>query len=115
VTPDQVLLGAIVAVVIIFIVVGAGRAVTRRRGSNEDEFGAGGVREVAIGERGVAKTELAPSGVVLAAGEDWTATSTDGARIEEGRPVRVVGQRGLTLIVAAEPAPPTVPSEAEER
>ena len=103
-TIDQVVLGAIVAGVVIFVVVGVARAASRRRGANEDAFGAGGVREVAIGERGVAKTALAPSGVVLAAGEEWTATSTDGARIEQGRPVRVVGQRGLTLIVAPERA-----------
>ena len=103
-TIDQVVLGAIVAGVVIFVVVGVARAASRRRGANEDAFGAGGVREVAIGERGVAKTALAPAGVVLAAGEEWTATSTDGARIEQGRPVRVVGQRGLTLIVAPEPA-----------
>lgn len=112
-TIDQVVLGAIVAGVVIFAVVGVFRAASRRRGANEDAFGAGGVREVALGELGVAKTALAPAGVVLAAGEEWTATSTDGARIEQGRPVRVVGQRGLTLIVAPEPVP-TAPAPAGE-
>ena len=42
-TSDQILPGAIVAVIVILIVVGVFRAATRRRGANEDEFGAGGV------------------------------------------------------------------------
>ena len=65
VTSDQILPGAIVAVIVILIVVGVFRAATRRRGANEDEFGAGGVSTVAVGTRGVATTDLAPSGVVL--------------------------------------------------
>jgi membrane-bound serine protease (ClpP class) len=103
VSVDQTVLAAIAAVVVIFIVVGIVRAASRRRAPSEDQFGAGGIREVAVGSPGVAKTDLRPSGVVLAAGEEWTATSADGASIEEGRRVRVVGQDGLTLIVSAEP------------
>jgi len=106
VSVDQTVLAAIAAVVVIFIVVGIARAASRRRAASEDQFGAGGIREVAVGSPGVAKTDLRPSGVVLAAGEDWTATSADGASIEEGRRVRVVGQDGLTLIVSAEPQVP---------
>src|SRR5262249_29594872 len=106
VTADQTVLGAIAVVVLILVVVGIVRAASRRRGPNEDEFGAGGVRVVAAGEAGVAQTDLAPAGVVVVAGEEGTATSTDGARIEQGRRVRVVSQDGLTLIVAAEPAAP---------
>ena len=102
--PDQVVAGAIIVVVVIFIVVGVGRAVSRRRGANEDDFGAGGRSQVPVGTLGVAKTDLAPSGVVLAAGEQWTANSASGTRIESGRRVRVVGQDGLTLIVDVEPA-----------
>jgi membrane-bound serine protease (ClpP class) len=104
VNTDQVLIGAIAAVVLILIAVGVGRAMVRRRGANEDDFGAGGKRQVPLGTRGVAKTALAPSGVVLAAGEQWTANSASGARIEPGQRVRVVGQDGLTLIVDVEPA-----------
>jgi membrane-bound ClpP family serine protease len=104
VNADQVVIGAIAAVVLILIVVGVGRAISRRRGANEDDFGAGGRRQVPLGTSGVAKTDLSPSGVVLAAGEQWTADSASGARIESGRRVRVVGQRGLTLIVDADPA-----------
>jgi membrane-bound ClpP family serine protease len=121
VTPEQVLVWAIAAGVVILIVVGIVRGVTRRRGANETAFGAGGVSHVAIGTTGVTKTALAPEGVVLAAGEQWTASSASGARIEAGQRVRVVGQRGLTLLVdagvvsatssgPAAPLPPTPPT-----
>ena len=101
---DQIVIGAIAAVVLILVVVGLGRAMSRRPGANEDDFGAGGRREVSLGTRGVAKTDLTPMGVVLAAGEEWTANSASGARIESGQRIRVVGQDGLTLIVDVEPA-----------
>ena len=104
-TTDQVLPTAVVAVVLVLIIVGLARIVMRRRGPNEDTFGAGGTSEVPLGTKGVTKTVLAPSGVVLAAGEQWTARSGSGATIESGRPVRIVGQDGLTLIVDVEPAP----------
>jgi membrane-bound serine protease (ClpP class) len=104
VTPDQVVLVAVAAVVVILVAVGVERTMSRRRGGNEDAFGAGGVRRVALGTEGVAKTVLAPSGVVLAAGEQWTARSASGAQIESGQRVRVVGQDGLTLIVDPQPA-----------
>jgi membrane-bound ClpP family serine protease len=107
-TGEQVLLLAIVVVVIILVAVGISRGATRRRGANEDAFGAGGVPHVAIGTSGIAKTALVPEGVVLAAGEQWTATTSAGIRIEEGRPIRVVGQDGLTLLV--EPVPIGVPT-----
>ena len=102
-TADQVLVWAIVAVVVILAIVGVVRGITRRRGRNEDQFGAGGVPQVAVGTAGTAKTVLAPSGVVLAAGEQWTARSGSGASIPAGQSVRVVGQDGLTLIVDPEP------------
>jgi membrane protein implicated in regulation of membrane protease activity len=121
VTPDQVLIGAIVVVVVILVIVGIGRAATRRRGANEDAFGAGGVSQVAVGTTGVTKTALTPEGVVLAAGEQWTASSASGTRIDAGQRVRVVGQKGLILLVeavvgsatstgAATPMPPAPPS-----
>ncbi len=48
-TADQVVLAAIAAVVVILVAVGVVRAVGRRRGANEDAFGAGGVPYVAPG------------------------------------------------------------------
>jgi membrane-bound ClpP family serine protease len=104
VNTDQVLPAAIIVVVLILIVVGVARIVTRRRGANEDSFGAGGTSQVAVGTRGLAKTDLAPSGVVLVVGEQWTARSGNGETIASGRAVRVVSQDGLTLTVEAEPS-----------
>jgi membrane-bound ClpP family serine protease len=104
VTTDQVIPAAIVLVVLILVVVGVARAAMRRRGQNEDAFGAGGTSKVPLGAEGVAKTALDPSGVVLVVGEQWTATSQDGARIAPGVRVHVVGQDGLTLIVDADRA-----------
>lgn len=101
---DQVLPAAIIVVILILIVVAVARIATRRRGPNEDAFGAGGTSQVAIGTRGVAKTDLAPSGVVQVVGEQWTARSGSGETIASGRNVRVVAQDGLTLIVEAEPS-----------
>ena len=101
---DQILPAAIVVVIVIFIIVALVRIVTRRPGANEDAFGAGGTSQVAVGTRGVAKTDLAPSGVVLVVSEQWTARSRNGETIASGRTVRVVSQDGLTLIVESEPS-----------
>jgi membrane protein implicated in regulation of membrane protease activity len=103
VTTDQILPGAIGLVILILVVVGVVRVAQRRRGANEDSFGAGGVSTVAVGTRGVAKTRLAPSGVVRVVSEEWTARSANGNAIAEGAAVRVVSQDGLTLIVEPEP------------
>jgi membrane protein implicated in regulation of membrane protease activity len=104
VTSDQILPGAIVVVIVILVIVGVVRAAQRRRGANEDAFGAGGVSTVGIGARGVAKTDLAPSGVVRVVSEEWTARSASGNVIAEGTAIRVVSQDGLTLVVEPETA-----------
>ena len=98
-TSDQILPGAIVLVIVILVVVGVVRVAQRKRGANEDTFGAGGVSMVAAGTRGVAKTDLAPEGVVRVVSEEWTAQSASGSTIAEGTTVRVVSQHGLTLTV----------------
>ena len=103
-TSDQILPSAIVAVIVILVIVGVVRAAQRRRGANEDAFGAGGVSTVAVGTRGVTKTDLAPSGVVRVVSEEWTARSANDTPIAEGTAVRVVRHDGLTLIVEPEPA-----------
>jgi membrane-bound ClpP family serine protease len=59
---------------------------------------------VPLGTLGVAKTALAPIGVVYAAGEAWTARSGDSTEIPPGSSVRVVGQEELTLVVESGPA-----------
>jgi membrane-bound serine protease (ClpP class) len=54
---------------------------------------------VPIGALGQVRGDLAPQGVVYAAGEEWSARSEDGTPVSRGRQVRVIGQEGLTLIV----------------
>ena len=103
-TTDQVIPAAFAVVVLVLIIAGIARVVGRRRGENEDAFGAGGTSTVPLGANGVAKTLIDPSGVAYVAGEDWTARSDGDTPIAAGTRVRVVGQNGLTLIVTAEPA-----------
>ena len=60
---------------------------------------------LADGATGSVRSILAPTGVVYAAGEEWTARSNDERPLAPGTPVRVVGQEGLTLIVEPIEAP----------
>ncbi len=53
----------------------------------------------AIGQTGGAATALDPAGTVLILGEEWSALSETGARIERGEQVRVTAFKGLVLIV----------------
>jgi membrane-bound serine protease (ClpP class) len=64
-----------------------------------------------LGAEGVALGELGPRGQVRVGHEQWSAEAAGGA-IPAGSGVRVVGRRGLRLIV--EPGP-TAPREATER
>lgn len=55
-----------------------------------------------VGQRGVARQDLAPCGYVALAGELWRAEVEPGAApIAAGHGIRVVGAQRLTLIVAA--------------
>ena len=51
-----------------------------------------------VGAEGVAKTELAPRGIVLIDGEDWNAEA-DPAPVNQGEKIQVLEVRGLTLRV----------------
>ncbi len=53
----------------------------------------------ADGAIGFVRSIVAPVGIVYAAGEEWTARSSDDRALTPGTPIRVVGQEGLTLIV----------------
>lgn len=53
----------------------------------------------AVGQVGVAVTPLDPDGTVLVTGEEWTATSVTGGRMERGEQVEVTAADGLTLLV----------------
>ena len=53
-----------------------------------------------IGQRGIAKDKLAPSGYVQVHGELWRAETIDeGPPIEAGQPVQIIRMEGLTLYV----------------
>jgi membrane-bound serine protease (ClpP class) len=60
---------------------------------------------LADGATGSVRATLAPTGIVYAAGEEWTARSKDERPLITGTPIRVVGQDGLTLIVEPIEAP----------
>jgi membrane-bound serine protease (ClpP class) len=57
---------------------------------------------VAPGMGGVVRRPLEPLGSIYAGGEEWTARSVSDQPIERGKPVKVVGMDGLTVLV--EPA-----------
>jgi membrane-bound serine protease (ClpP class) len=57
-----------------------------------------------VGSLGVAKTELAPSGIVRAGSDEWSAVS-EGGPIPQGAAVRVRRVDGLRLIVGPEASP----------
>lgn len=52
-----------------------------------------------IGMRGVAKTAIAPRGMVLADGTRWQAVSADETTIAKGEPVEIIAVQGLTVTV----------------
>jgi membrane-bound serine protease (ClpP class) len=56
------------------------------------------------GVSGVVRRTIEPVGSVYAAGEEWSARTSDGAALERGTPVRIVGTDGLTLIVEPDPS-----------
>jgi membrane-bound serine protease (ClpP class) len=70
-----------------------------RREARFAGFGAGGTSVVPPGTEGEVKSPLSPTGSVYAVGEEWTARTADGSRLERGAHIAVVGQEGLTLIV----------------
>jgi membrane-bound serine protease (ClpP class) len=97
VTVSPILIGAIVAVSLVyFLVLLRGLVQMRRRLP-------GATLPIArlVGEGGTAQTLLAPRGIAYAGGETWSARTTD-AEIRPGTPIRVVGVDGLELLV--EPA-----------
>jgi membrane-bound serine protease (ClpP class) len=72
-------------------------------------YGAGGGGTVPLGTTGEVRVPLAPDGTIYAAGEEWSARAAAepsaaagsvGPPLPRGTHVTVVGQQGLTLIVA---------------
>ncbi len=60
--------------------------------------------EALLGSRGEAREEIAPEGMVFVKGALWRAVA-DGGPIHAGSPVRVVGRKGLQLMVAPSDTP----------
>jgi len=94
-TISRELIAAVVGLTAAFFifVVGAALRAQRRRVTTG--------REGLVGQVGVAKAALAPSGTILVDGELWEATSLSG-RIEPGQRVRVIEVDGLRLRVKAQ-------------
>jgi membrane-bound serine protease (ClpP class) len=65
-----------------------------------------GIREghvALVGQRGVALSDIAPSGVVRVRGEEWSAALAEGApKVRKGHGVIIKGVNGLTVEI--EPA-----------
>lgn len=57
---------------------------------------------VETGTPGVVRSPLVPVGSIYVAGEEWSARTADGTRLERGAPVRVISTDGLTLTVEPE-------------
>ena len=60
---------------------------------------AGGTTSIPAGMPASVRRPLVPVGTVFAGGEEWSARSADGAALDRGVAVRVVGQDGLMLVV----------------
>jgi len=70
-------------------------------------------KEEMVGEVGKVVQELNPEGMVKIHGELWKAESRKGEPIKPGEKVRVVGMRGLTLVVEREGEDNNEPSVVE--
>jgi membrane-bound serine protease (ClpP class) len=68
-------------------------------------FGGGAGGLLPAGSIGKVQRALEPTGSVHVMGEDWSARSASGTKIERGRAIRVVGQEGLILMVEPLPEP----------
>ncbi|HYN69772.1 MAG TPA: nodulation protein NfeD [Candidatus Eisenbacteria bacterium] len=77
-------------------------AAVRTRGMASPFGVVGSGRGVPAGTTGIVRAPLEPVGSIYVAGEEWTARSASGARLERGAPVRVISTEGLTLTVEPE-------------
>jgi membrane-bound serine protease (ClpP class) len=57
-------------------------------------------KEAIIGAKGIATTDLKPTGEVRIMGEFWEATTND-TEVLTGEPIEVVGMNGMVLVVKA--------------
>jgi len=87
----------------IFLVLVIGAAV-RSRGMPSPLGVYGTSAVLPTGAAGVVRHAIEPIGSVYAAGEEWSARTSDGTALERGTPVRIVATEGLTLIVEPDPS-----------
>jgi membrane-bound serine protease (ClpP class) len=83
------------------VMIGIAWAVLRTRRMPQYVIGRDGLSAspVPVGTEGSVRRTMTPLGTLYAAGEEWSARSVDGATLERGTLVRVVGHEGMTLIV----------------
>lgn len=95
---SPILIGAVLVLSLVYVY-GLVRALLRMRRQPVFPLPANAL----VGAGGMAQTIIGPKGIAYAGGEAWSAR-TEGADIPRGTPLKVVGVKGLELIV--EPAPP---------
>jgi membrane-bound serine protease (ClpP class) len=102
------LIAVMAATSALFVIVAIGTVLRSRRRRQLrlriPVYGAGGTSKVPPGTPAEVRKALAPTGIVYAAGEEWSARAAEsplpgGMAMEPGSRVVVVGQQGLTLIV----------------
>ena len=79
-------------------------AAVRSRGMASPAGVYGSSSVIPTGSAGIVRRAIEPLGSVYAAGEEWSARSSDGAALERGLPVRIIAVDGLTLIVEPDPS-----------
>lgn len=105
---DPVVIGSVVALTAGFFVIVV-RAATRFR-----KLPVASGAEMLVGATGVARTDLAPAGIVRVADDEWSAVSTTGS-IARGSPIRVQRVDGIRLIVEGSRSREQDPPRAREK
>ena len=94
--PNRILVGVLgVLLATVFVSMAVGLARMRKMRSVTGT-------EALVGRMAVARTPLAPDGLVFIEGERWRAELEDGGDVSEGERVRVVSASGLRLLVRKE-------------
>ena len=94
--PNRILVGVLgVLLATVFVSMAVGLARMRKMRSVTGT-------EALVGRMAVARTPLAPDGLVFIEGERWRAVLEDGGDVSEGERVRVVSASGLRLLVRKE-------------
>lgn len=79
-------------------------AAIRSRGMASPSGVVGSSFALAPGIKSVVRRTIEPVGSIYAAGEEWSARTSDGRTLERGTPVLIVAIDGLTVIVEPDPS-----------